>query len=818
MGFFSEFISSQTFMPHGMCYLWKPGLVALEVTSNALIGLSYLAISTTLVVLVYRLRDIPFKVMYLAFGLFIVTCGLTHFLDIWVIWFPIYWVDGFVRGITALASVGTAIALPALVPQAITLVRASRVAQHRGLQVEGALRDLGTSLERAKQLDALKSTLFANVSHELRTPLQLILGPASALGRGTNLTDAQRRDIDTIVRNARLLLKQVNDLLEVARLEAGKTDVDYAVTDVAQLLRVVARNFDAHADSREMTWKLDVPAIVHAEVDVAKLERVLLNLVSNAFKFTPVGGTVRVALRDEAGEFLIDVEDSGPGVAPEQQTVIFERFRQGDQNLTRQFGGTGLGLAIVKDFVQLLRGSVDVATSTLGGARFTVRLPKEAPEGVAVRPESRLGEAYDSTAARETLEELRVVPERVRPASTAQGPRVLVVEDNSEVRDFIIHALPDDYQVTAARDGVEGLALATKLEPDLIVTDVMMPGMSGDALLAAVRTEPRLDATPVLLLSARAGEEFRTKLLREGAQDYLTKPFSAEEFRARATNLVTMKRVRDRLQEAVASRSSDVEALAIRLTENQTQLEIALGEMRVAKDAAERANQFKGEFLGLVAHELRTPVSALQLQLQRLDVELNRVGAPSVTLQRITASILRLTTLIDSLLEYARADSGHLSMSVLEFSVADVAREAIEELRPSAERKGIELRFTAEALPPLRSDPRLVRLILSNLLANAVKFTDKGAVEVLLKRGTDGQQVVAVRDTGPGIRPEDQKSLFEPFLQLESTRALHQTGVGLGLALVQAMASALGGNVSLDSEVGRGSTFSVAIPTAVAEA
>jgi signal transduction histidine kinase len=111
-----------------------------------------------------------------------------------------------------------------------------------------------------------------------------------------------------------------------------------------------------------------------------------------------------------------------------------------------------------------------------------------------------------------------------------------------------------------------------------------------------------------------------------------------------------------------------------------------------------------------------------------------------------------------------------------------------------------------------------VRLILSNLLANAVKFTDKGAVEVLLKRGTDGQQVVAVRDTGPGIRPEDQKSLFEPFLQLESTRALHQTGVGLGLALVQAMASALGGNVSLDSEVGRGSTFSVAIPTAVAEA
>jgi signal transduction histidine kinase len=813
MEFLSEFFSGQTFMPHGMCYLWKPGLVALEVVSNALIGLSYLAISTTLTVLVYRLRDIPFKVMYLAFGLFIVTCGLTHFLDIWVIWFPIYWVDGFVRAVTAAASVGTAIALPALVPRAITLVRASRVAQRRGLQVEGALRDLGTSLERAKQLDELKSTLFANVSHELRTPLQLILGPASALVRGTNLTDAQRRDIDTIIRNARLLLKQVNDLLDVARLEAGKTNVDYETTDVAQLLRVVARNFDAHAHSREMSWQLDIPAIVHAQVDVTKVERVLLNLLSNAFKFTPAGGTVRLALRQESSQLFIDVEDSGPGVALEQQRVIFERFRQGDEKLTRQHGGTGLGLAIVKDFVELLGGSVGVAASTLGGARFTVRLPQEAPTGAMVRPESPVGEDWDSAAARETLEELKVVPERVRPASTVKGPRVLVVEDNPEVREFIVHALPADYQVTTAADGAEGLSAAARLEPDLVVTDVMMPGMSGDALLAAIRAEPRLDATPVLLLSARAEEEFRAKLLGEGAQDYLTKPFAAEEFRARATNLVSMKRVRDRLQEAVASRNSDVEALAVQLTEHQGRLEVALGEMRAARDVAKRANQFKGEFLGLVAHELRTPVSALQLQLQRLDVEMNRTGAPSVTLQRIATSISRLTTLIDSLLEYARGESGRLSTSVVDFSVADVAREAIEELRPSAERKGIELRFAPETgLPTLRSDPRLVRLILSNLLANAVKFTDTGGVEVLLRRGPDGQQVLAVRDTGPGIRPEDQKSLFEPFMQLETTRALQQTGVGLGLALVRAMASALGGNVWLDSEVGRGSTFSVAIP------
>jgi signal transduction histidine kinase len=812
MEFLRGFFSSQTFMPHGHCYLWNPGLVVLEVVSNGFIGVSYLVISTTLAVLVYRLRDIPFKLVYLAFGLFIVTCGFTHFLDIWVIWVPTYWVDAFVRAITAAASVGTAIVLPALVPRAMGLVRAARVAEQRGIQVENALRDLGTSLERAKQLDQLKTTLFANVSHELRTPLQLILGPASAIALAPNLTDAQRLDVATIVRNAHLLLKQVNDFLDIAKLESGGTDIEYVATDLARLLRAVAQHFDGHARSRKMNWSVDAPTSVPGDVDVRKIEKALLNLLSNAFKFTPEGGTIRIALRQELHELVFDVEDSGPGVAPEQRAAIFERFRQGDASLARQFGGTGLGLAIVKEFVELHRGSVTVSGSAVGGARFTVRLPVHAPTTALVLSDTGSSDAELSVAARTTLEELRILPERARAISTAKGPRVLVVEDNPEMRDFIVHSLPADYQVATAGDGAEGLAAAEKLQPDLIVADVMMPRLSGDALLAAIRTDPRLEATPVLLLSARTEEEFRTKLLGQGAQDYLTKPFAAEEFRARASNLVAMKRVRDRLQKALTSSTSDVEVLVVQLSENQAQLQTTL-------EIAERANQFKGEFLGLVAHELRTPVSALQLQLHRLRLEMTRKEDPANTLQRMGASMSRITTLIDSLLEYARSDSGRLSLSVRPFWVADVVRDAIDELRPSAERKGIELRFIeSEFLPQLRSDARLVRLILSNLMANAVKFTERGVVEVILRPGSDGEQVLAVRDTGPGIRAEDRDGLFEPFSQPDSTRALQQSGVGLGLALVRAMVSALGGRVWLESEVGRGSTFSVAIPIAAWEA
>jgi signal transduction histidine kinase len=181
--------SSEFFMPHGHCYLWQPGLLWLEACSNTLIGLSYVAIASTLSYLVFRVREIPFKAMYLAFGVFIITCGVTHFMDVWTIWTPDYWLDGTVRVVTAAASVGTAIALPPLVPKAVALVRGATAAQDRGIALETAVADL-------------------------RTPLTLILGPVAKLRSSADLTDEQRRDLDVVFRNAQMLLKHVNDLLD----------------------------------------------------------------------------------------------------------------------------------------------------------------------------------------------------------------------------------------------------------------------------------------------------------------------------------------------------------------------------------------------------------------------------------------------------------------------------------------------------------------------------------------------------------------------------------------------------------------------------
>lgn len=817
--FLKSLFSGDPFMPHIHCFLQNRELTFLHVASDGLIGVSYVAISATLAYLVYRMRrEVPFHSMFLAFGVFIIACGMTHFMEIWTLWVPAYWLSGGVKAVTAAASAITAIALPPLIPVAMKMIENAGLSEKRREELEEAHGELEHLYERLKEFDELKTRFFANVSHELRTPLTLIIGPTNRLLASPGLTKEDRQSLETIRRNAHILLRHVNDLLDVAKMESGEMQPHYAEVDLGYLMRMTAANFETLAQDRGI--ELDVAAAdpVPAQVDPDKLQRILVNLLSNALKFTPEAGVVRLSLdvrteADGSRRAVIQVRDSGPGVPPEFRERIFERFRQVDGSATRRHEGTGLGLAIVKDFVALHGGTVRVDDAPEGGARFVVELPVTAPEGAAVHSDlpaiPGLAPEHPAQAAGE--------PELEPPAAAAAGTRatVLVVEDNPDLNRFIVETLSGEFHVRSARDGQEGLEKLLASPPDLVVSDVMMPRMSGDQLLQAIRSRPELDTLPVVLLTAKADDEMRVKLLREGAQDYVMKPFSGEELRARVGNLASIKRAREVLQVELTGTLQSLEALAREVMARKRELEVAVESMRVARDHAERASQIKTNFLRLVSHELRTPLTAISLQLQLL--QRHRAAALSTkeqeSVRKMSTAASRLQDLIESLLEHARIEAGHLSAEKVPVDLAALAAAVREEAETRAEQKELRLFLAAPPdLPLLESDRRLVRLVLANLVDNAIKFTAAGEVEIRLSYA-DGQHRITVRDTGAGIPRELHRTIFEPFEQLEPISRKHTPGVGLGLALVHEMVTALGGQIELESEPGRGSTFTVLLPS-----
>ncbi len=393
-------------------------------------------------------------------------------------------------------------------------------------------------------------------------------------------------------------------------------------------------------------------------------------------------------------------------------------------------------------------------------------------------------------------------------------PRVLVVEDNRDLNRFLCRCLGHEFDVLSAKNGAEGLEVALRERPDCVLTDVMMPIMGGEQLVTALRSRPELEGIPVVVLTARDDDQLRIKLLKEGVQDFITKPFLTDEVLARVRNLVAAKRAADVLSEQLATKRMDLETMAREVTRHRHELQTALQQMQVARDIAERASSVKSNFLRMMSHELRTPIAAMQLQLRLME----KHGADKLEdkqreyLARISRSAQRLLDLVNTVLEYARIESGRFEARVRPFSLTKVLQEAADDFQSHADQKGIRLSVELpDDVPELLSDPQVVRLIAVNLIGNGVKHTEEGSVCV--GGGfEDGVHTLWVKDTGPGIPREHQMEVFEPFQRFDDIRQLQGAGSGLGLAIVRDMVRAVAGEISLESEVGAGALFRVTLP------
>lgn len=642
--------------------------------------------------------------------------------------------------------------------------------------------ELDLANKHLRELDRAKTEFFANISHEFRTPLTLILGPLESLMTESveALPEEHRKNLELVHRNTQRLLRLVNTLLDFSRIEARQVQPNWQSTDLAGFTSELASNFSSCCSEGGVQLIIDCPPLPQAvSLDRVMWEKIVLNLISNAFKFT-FAGSIEVRLQALDNEVLLTVHDTGTGIPKHELPHLFTRFHRVEGARGRSFEGSGIGLALVHELVQLHGGSIEVDSEEGRSSTFTVRMPFGAEYLNIEAP----AQQHISVQANTIVDEaLRWLPENISTenntplAAVARG-QLLVADDNQDMRAYITRLLEAaGYSVEAVENGEEALASCRVNLPDLVLSDVMMPGLDGFGLLNRLRSDKATETLPIILLSARAGEDARIEGLNAGADDYLVKPFGAKELIARIDGAIRLAQLR---------------------SESQRELTHYMEELK-------RSNQELDDFAYIASHDLKEPLRGLHnyasfLQEdygQCLDEEGNRY------LERMQRLVERLSTLIDRLLAYSRLGSSELEMHPV--ALDQVLDEVIEDLKPFLSDQGVDL-VRANALPTICCNALRIGEVFQNLITNAAKYNDKPEKRVEIGCNEAESPVFYVRDNGIGIAANHRDSVFRIFKRLHEQDKFGG-GTGAGLTIVKKIVERHGGRIWLESTPGKGTTF-----------
>jgi signal transduction histidine kinase len=641
--------------------------------------------------------------------------------------------------------------------------------------------------EALRELDRAKTAFFSNVSHEFRTPLTLLIGPLEdalanvhgilPLGAATDLAISHR--------NALRLLKLVNTLLDFSRIEAGRVQASFYPTDLAAFTAELASNFRSACGKAGLRLLVDCPPLPQAVyVDRDMWEKITLNLISNAFKFTREG-EIEIRLATALGNTVLTVRDTGVGIAPDEIPHMFERFHRVKETRGRTYEGTGIGLALVQELVKLHGGSVRVESEFGVGTTFTVTIPLGTAHldasGICKPSELSSAGVISSTFIEEALRWLPSEPAGQMASSdifgessvsgtalgyrhvgmdqTVERGRVIWADDNADMRAYVERLLRDQFEVVAVADGEAALSAARERAPDLILSDVMMPRLDGFGLLRELRSDPQLREIPIILLSARAGEESRIQGVEAGADDYLVKPFSARELVARVEGHVKISRMRRETRRAIQE-SEERYRLLSEMLDVEVQDRTAELRQRTA-DVVEKTEQLRDLSKSLltiqenerrhVARELHdsagTILTVLSLTLAKAP---GAARKSADDLQRVVEDTQKLVAQLGKEL---RTMSYLLHPPLLEESGLSAAvRWHVEGL---TERSGLQVKINIPRdfprLPP-EMELMIFRL-LQECLTNALRHSGSKSAEIRMKRDS-GEVCVEVQDPGCGMSPE----------------------------------------------------------------
>ncbi len=646
--------------------------------------------------------------------------------------------------------------------------------------------ELSAALQRLRQLDALKSEFFANVSHELRTPLTLILAPLDdRLGR--EVPPEERRLLEGVRRNAWRLLRLIDDLLDLSRIDAGQLRLDLAALDMGAMARQLGILFASAAEARGLALEVEgVESTTDLWGDSHRLDSALSNLLGNAFKFTPAGGKVTLKVEETPTEVRVTVKDTGPGIAAADLTKIFERYYQAEEGAHRRTGGVGIGLALARNLVELHGGRLEVASELGQGAAFTIVLLRGKGHIKPEALERRRVQVEGAQQRRASDAELESRPSADRELAgpnpkpnTSSSPsgitlvggrraRVLVVEDNPDVRAMLVDLLSVSFEVLVAADGNAGLEQVKKQRPDLVLSDVMMPGMSGTQLCQAIKADPVIAATPVVLLTARGGTDAAIEGFASGADEFVEKPFHPRVLVARV----------------------------------QAQLRLRSLSLQVAAQARLAA---VGTLAAGVGHEVRNPVNAVLNGVRALQTSEGLDDSDVKLLEVIADGAQRINLISGALLTHVSPGDGGGVRPVDPRAGVDSTLRLLDHRLAGVE---VHRAYTSDAA--VIASAAELNQIFVNLLDNAIRAPAKN-VWIEVKEAKDDKVEISVSDDGPGVPADIAPRIFDPFF---TTRSPGE-GTGLGLYLSRQSLLRWGGDLRFAPRPGGGTCFTAELPRGV---
>jgi signal transduction histidine kinase len=657
--------------------------------------------------------------------------------------------------------------------------------------------ELADSYKKLSEMDRVKSQFFANVSHELRTPLTLIIAPLEDLLKSGGTGKPQLDETLQIARdNGLRLLRLINDLLDLVRLDEKGADLNFSPENLATLVPGVINSAAHLAKAKGLDLKVSVPPReITSSVDANAMEKVLLNLFTNAVKFTPGGGRIDIELSEADGHAIIEVKDSGIGIAGEDLPRIFDRFGQLDSSSTRKYSGVGIGLALARDLVEAHGGKLSAVSEPSHGTTMRVELPLGAGNGVASTPDDSDALSDVHRAARRSLTLEPDAQSVELPVVGAAGRTVLLVEDEPDMRRFLVSLLARSYRVVQAADGIRGYELAVREKPELALLDLMLPGMDGLDLCSKLRETPGLESLKIVLLTARTDEKSKLDALERGANDFITKPFSSLEVRKRIDNLLRSAELEDSLRNT----NKQLEQTIRTLRETEAQL-----------IQSEKVNALGTLSAGLL-HEINNPLNftLTAVQVAKGDIDENDANMREM-LDDIEQGMQRIRNIVSDLRSFAyperAADRGRFSFQ----KALDVAlRLCAHELKDCKVEQDVPADLQIEG-----AENQVVQVLI-NLLTNSAKATaatsGKRPREIKLSAcdRNDGVRI-RVHDNGVGIAKKALHNVFDPFY----TTGEPGQGMGLGLSICHTIIKSHAGEISIDSCEGHWTEVSVDLPFA----